>query len=61
MEERLGEMRKGRRERMRIILQFISGSAKIPATGFYEVPKIYFTNVDRLPWPQHVIYRSWDS
>ena len=32
------------------ILQFFSGSAKIPAAGFYEVPKIYFTNVARLPW-----------
>ena len=35
---------------MSSILQFFSGSAKIPAAGFDKVPKIYFTNTNQLPW-----------
>ena len=31
------------------ILKFISGSEKIPATGFDSIPKIGFTDDDRLP------------
>ena len=31
------------------ILKFISGSSKIPATGFDSIPKIKFTNEDCLP------------
>lgn len=32
------------------ILKFFSGSARIPAAGFDRVPKIYFTNDNRLLW-----------
>ena len=31
------------------ILKFISGSSKVPATGFDSIPKIKFTNKDCLP------------
>ena len=31
------------------ILKFVSGSAKIPATGFDTTPRIYFTDADLLP------------
>lgn len=31
------------------ILQFSCGSSRIPASGFEEVPKISFTDEDRLP------------
>ena len=32
------------------ILQFFSGSSKIPAAGFDGFHKIYFTDDDVLPW-----------
>ncbi len=32
------------------ILQFFSGSSKIPAAGFNRLPKICFSDDDRLPW-----------
>ena len=31
------------------ILQFMSGSSKIPATGFDAIPTICFTDIDQLP------------
>ena len=33
------------------ILQFFSGSSRVPAAGFDRTPKLFFTNADdRLPW-----------
>ena len=32
------------------ILTFFSGCAKIPPAGFDCIPKIFFSNEDRLPW-----------
>ena len=31
------------------ILQFVSGSSKLPASGFYNTPKISFTDEECLP------------
>ena len=34
---------------LQCILQFITGSSRIPATGFEDIPSIRFTDDERLP------------
>ena len=44
-------MQKGKISHFLTYYNFFSGSAKVPAAGFDQVPKIRFSDeIDRLPW-----------
>ena len=47
--EYISECAEGGDVSVKEILMFLTGSSKIPATGFDGTPKIYFCNEDHLP------------